>query len=386
MSKKRILIFIDWFTPGYRAGGPVQSIINLINNLGNEMDISIVTSNKDLGDSTPYTNIPYNIWITKERCRAMYLDVAHQNLNQYNILLSEQAYDFIYLNSLFSIYFTLLPLWAVRKEKIKIILAPRGMLGDGALNIKKKKKQLFLMLFRLSGFTKKIIWHATAMNEVMEIKKHFGKDVQVRLAPNFSASMLKKVHVKEKKINELQLFFLSRIAEKKNLKAALQYLAKIDPMYHIDFTIIGPVDEEDYWSDCQQIIYKMPSHIEVQYEGAIPNQALVKYLEGQHAILLPTYHENFGHVIMEAWQNACLAIISDQTPWSHLAEKHIGWDIPLDESEQFIKTIETIAAMDQEHFTSMSSAAVEYAWAFTHNPEILDASLKLFGNMRPNEN
>ena len=72
-------------------------------------------------------------------------------------------------------------------------------------------------------------------------------------------------------------------------------------------------------------------------------------------------------------------IISDQTPWLGLEEKGIGWDIGLDQPDLFIKAIETAADMDQETYTRMSEAAFDYAAAFTRNPEVLEANLKLFG-------
>ena len=53
MKKKKILIFIDWFLPGYKAGGPIQSISNFVNHFGTVFDISIITSNKDLGLLSP---------------------------------------------------------------------------------------------------------------------------------------------------------------------------------------------------------------------------------------------------------------------------------------------------------------------------------------------
>ncbi|CAN5434615.1 hypothetical protein BH10BAC1_BH10BAC1_14720 [soil metagenome] len=30
MAKKKVLIFIDWYLPGYKAGGPRQSVANLV--------------------------------------------------------------------------------------------------------------------------------------------------------------------------------------------------------------------------------------------------------------------------------------------------------------------------------------------------------------------
>ncbi len=378
-SKPKVLLFIDWFLPGYKAGGPIQSIANLVNHLGDEIDISIVTSNKDLGETNGYENIEPNVWIPKGNFRVLYLNESQQNLNRYLELKAEQEYDSVYFNSLFSVKFTLLPLWSFRKSKSKIILAPRGMLGAGALNIKPLKKKIFLQIFKLSGITKKIIWHATAESEANEIQKHFGDQMKIRIAPNLSSKIKPIQNLKEKKSGNLKLFFLSRIAEKKNLKGALNFLKEVNPKFTIDFSIIGPVGEDGYWKECQRIIEDLPSNINVNYLGAIPNQELSGYLRDQQFMLLPTLHENFGHVIMESWQNACPVIISNQTPWRDLQEKGIGWDIPLNQPDLFIKAIETAAAMNHENYSKVSQAAFEFAKAFTENPEVLEANRKLFG-------
>lgn len=376
--KPNVLIFIDWFFPGFKAGGPIQSVTNLVNLLGNEFDFSIVTSDKDLGDVVSYPNVKQNVWANNGGYRVLYLDKANQNKRRYEEILNENKYEFIYFNSLFSLKFTLLPLWSARKTKSNILLAPRGMLGAGALTIKKRKKQLFLRLFKLTGVGNKITWHATAESEVLEIKKHFGNQVKILVAPNLSARITSTFQPKEKQINQLRLFFLSRIAEKKNLKGALGFLSTLDFTYHIDFTFIGPIDEEKYWLECVKIIDQIPSNININHLGSIPNQELSKFLKDQHFLLLPTLNENFGHVIMESWQNGCPVIISDQTPWRDLEEKGIGWDIPLSKPDQFVQALETAAAMDQETYDKMSQAAFEFAKQFTENPEVLVANRNLF--------
>jgi hypothetical protein len=62
----KLLIFTDWFTPGYKAGGPVRSLLNLTRGLQEEVDIYVFTSNKDLGAKEPYLDIPANEWVTFE--------------------------------------------------------------------------------------------------------------------------------------------------------------------------------------------------------------------------------------------------------------------------------------------------------------------------------
>ena len=54
MSKKKILIFIDWYLPGYKAGGPIQSVANLVANLKEEFEFSIVTRDTDYCEKLPY--------------------------------------------------------------------------------------------------------------------------------------------------------------------------------------------------------------------------------------------------------------------------------------------------------------------------------------------
>ena len=60
--KKSILIVYDYFYPGYRAGGPIQSLTNLIVVLQNYFDFSIFTSAFDLDQNEPYEDIEMDKW------------------------------------------------------------------------------------------------------------------------------------------------------------------------------------------------------------------------------------------------------------------------------------------------------------------------------------
>lgn len=377
-SRKRILIFIDWFFPGYKAGGPIQSVVNLIHHLGDEYDFYVVTSNKDLGETEGYSGVSYNSWIQKEKYQVIYLDETQQNLKKYKELFRERNYDSIYLNSLFSVNFTLKPLLLATRFEVKIVLAPRGMLGKGALDIKRKKKQLFLKLFKLSQLSRRITWHATADTEVQEVKQHFGSRAKVHLATNLSAVMTEAPVLKKKDINSFNLFFLSRISQKKNLKAALEYILEVSTDYIIQFTIIGPIEEADYWKECEAIIQRLPENVKVTFVGAIPNYLIKETLKDQHFMLLPTFHENFGHVIMESWQNACPVIISNNTPWQGLEEKKIGFNLDLGKPQDFVEAIERAAEMDQEEFNKCSQAAFNFAKDYCANPEAVEAYRRLF--------
>ncbi|NNE56159.1 MAG: hypothetical protein HKN32_09070, partial [Flavobacteriales bacterium] len=69
----KVLVFTDWYLPGYKAGGPIRSLSNLVYRL--DLDWSVVTSNRDHAAVEPYPNIEPNVWIhgTKGE-RVIYLD------------------------------------------------------------------------------------------------------------------------------------------------------------------------------------------------------------------------------------------------------------------------------------------------------------------------
>ena len=50
MSKVKILIFVGYYLPGYKGGGALRTIVNLVQHLGEEFDFWIVTRDRDLGD------------------------------------------------------------------------------------------------------------------------------------------------------------------------------------------------------------------------------------------------------------------------------------------------------------------------------------------------
>ncbi len=377
-KRQKILICIDWFLPAYKAGGPIQSIANLTSRLKNGFDISILTSNLDLGEPLDIDSKELNVWTEKNGYKVMYLDAAHQNLKFYKKLFSENNYDIVYFNSLFSLKFTLLPFFLLRNEPIRRILATRGMLGKGALAIKPFKKSAFLKLFKVFNLHKKVIWHATAQSEVDEIKTHFGPDREIVLAPNLSAITKGDIPHKIKNENQINIFFVSRISIKKNLLGALNVLSKIDIKYNIRYSIIGPIDDKAYWQKCLTKIKKLPQNITVNYVGSIPNNELSVRLKEEHVLFLPTFHENFGHVIMESWQNGCPVVISDQTPWRNLKRDKLGYDISINNESAFSDAIKHFSAMSQLEYEDWSKSAFDFAKTFIENPKVLEQNKALF--------
>jgi len=344
---KRVLIFVDWYLPGYKAGGQISSCANIVLALQDRMEIFIITRDRDLDDTAAYQGITANTWMPVQDATINYLSPGKENFTIFKKLINEIVPDTIYFNSMFSYRFTLLPLLAIKmsKYKNKLVLAPRGMLQAGALQFKSLKKNLVLSVLYYSGIFKNVLFHATDEIEAKDIKKNIKGIPHIQLVYDFPAMKQDLFTGMEKKPGYLNCLFISRIVGKKNLLYLLELMASTKK--NISLTIIGPVEDKIYWEVCRQQIKNLPPACNVVYNGSIPNNMLPEVYKQHHLFVLPTLGENFGHVIFDAFINGRPVLISDQTPWKNLADKKAGYDINLADKEKFFETLEYFADLDK---------------------------------------
>ena len=65
MKKDNILVFVRYYLPGYKAGGPVVSISEFIKKLNKYANFYVITSDRDFLDNNSYKNIKVNKWNSK---------------------------------------------------------------------------------------------------------------------------------------------------------------------------------------------------------------------------------------------------------------------------------------------------------------------------------
>ncbi len=374
-----ILVFTDWFLPGYKAGGPIRSLANLIATL-TDVQFSVVTRNTDHYSDTPYPGIPSNQWIQHSaNCRVYYFEESAIGWSSMSKLLKEQSYDRIYLNSLFSPKFTLLPLVLMRKLGLskRCILAPRGMLKAGALSIKGNKKQLFLRLSQWMGLFKAIQWHATSDEEYREIQHHFPHAQAIHLAPNVATAITPKKNKPTKSPGELLLICIARISAEKGIKEALEYLKAAELKGTIRCDFFGTIQNPEFLSDCQRLADSIEG-VQIAFHGEIPPSEIPAKLSSYHFFYLPTWGENFGHAIAESLNSGTPVIISNKTPWLQLQSKNAGWDLPL-ESTAFVPVLQQCVAMTDKEYQMKSESAYQLAQQISQDKKIIEAQYALFG-------
>ncbi len=379
MRKPRVLIFIEWYLPGSRSGGPVQSCANLIAHLKDEFEFSVVARNTDYMSETPYANIKSDQWnVLSDGTRVYYFSANKLSKQAIYSLLKSEEYDRVYLNGIFSKYFTLTPLrYFMGMTGSKVIVASRGMLADSALAIKRSKKSLFLFFAKQFNLFGGVLFHATNEQEAISVKKKFGVNAKICIAPNLPEKHdMKEWKSRSKQENLLKLVNVARIAPEKNIKYALEVLQSVTS--NVQYDLYGPVYDERYWSECKQIIRMLPGNIKVNYKGSLESNQVSETISQYDLLFLPTLGENFGHVILQALSVGTPVLISDKTMWKGLENKNAGWDILLSDRNKFVSVIETCAKMSPSEYETVSKGAFDFAEAYRSNKEPVEENRQLF--------
>lgn len=339
----KILIVMEGFFPGQKYGGPPVSVDNLCT-LMNEHECYIVTCNHDMGESKVYSDIKKG-WNKRKNCEVLYLSDEEYEYKRFEKVIRELHPDIIYLQGLFQK--CIIPcLMLAKKNNVPVMLAPRGELCAGAFK-KKYKKIPYIVFLKLFGLLKNVYFQSTSDEETLAIE-HFltAQKEKVFLLNNVPSIPENKNLDSNKKSGQANFIFLSRIVPKKNLLAAINYMASVKG--NVRFDIYGALEDENYWEECKARIDQLPQNIKVEYRGLINHDQVHDTFRKYDAFIFPTYSENFGHVIAESLMVGCPIIISDQTPWTDVSKVKGGWSIPLDNSKQYIQAIQEVIDADKD--------------------------------------
>ncbi len=364
-KKPKILIFCDYYLPGYKSGGGMRTIVNMVDRLHDRFDFRIVTRDHDGKlDRRQYTGVKINDWNTIRNAKVFYLSKENVKLSKIRELISTVQPDSIYINS----YFATPAIYVLKLRKLKlipnyrIVIAPCGELSEGALRIKSSKKKIFVNLAKMTGLYKDLIWKASSELEKDEIEKLKSPTDKVFVAPDMPPKQIfpeyRQKDKLKKKTGAAKMAFLSRFMRKKNFKWLLENLGTVKGKLSID--IFGPLEDEIYWNECQKIIKNLPENIKIEAKGAIPHEQVVKTLFQYHFFILPTLGENFGHIFLEAMAAGCPLIISDRTPWQELEKKQIGWEIALENPEKWVEVINKTIGMPETPYQELSNSTRDY--------------------------
>lgn len=374
-----MLILCDWYSPATLAGGPIQSVQNIVSHLFGYFHIWVYTSAYDLGKNEVMKDIQTNTWVNKsEPIKIYYQSLKSPGASVFKKIIQTTNPDIVYLNSMFSKHYVIdfLRFQMQEKGNRKVILAPRGMLKQSALEKKKLKKWVFLFFAKIIGLYHGVRFHATNVEEQNEILRYFP-NASVSVIANLPPPILAYPPILNKLDYQLKLCFVGRIHPIKNLQFILDLLRELKN--NIAFSIIGHEEDNHYAIACHHLVESLPANIAVTFLGGLPHDVINDILAKHHLFILPTLGENYGHAIIEALSVGRPVLISDQTPWKNLHEYHAGWELPLSDKQAWIKAIEEAASWDQGEFDKHCLGALEYARAHTKVEELVEKYREMFG-------
>lgn len=361
--------------PGTASGGPVRSCANFIDHLSQEFSFYIITRDTDYCSKDPYNSIISNAWNTLENGTKVYYCSSDRIANTLlTKLFKEKTFDTIYINGIYSWYFSILPL-LVFKNHPRVLVAPRGMLNPQAFSVKPLKKRLFIFLAKRFGLFTNVTFHATNAIEKNHILNTIGHSCKVLVAPNMPRA-IKEQFVAKDKHNPTRFISLARISKEKGTLKMLQAFTSLDSPVVLD--LYGPIYDTAYWNLCQQMIKNLPKCVEATYKGIAKSQEVPKLLAGYDFFIMLSEGENFGHAILEAFSAGVPVISSNKTPWLGLSQKNIGWDLDTNNTVVLGQVLKQVCSMSLKTYAQKSKAAHEFATQFVNNKQLLKSNTSLF--------
>lgn len=396
----RVLVLTPFYLPGFAGGGPIRTLAAMVASHHERHDFAVLTSVYDWGADEPLS-VPTDRWTAVGGARVRYLGrqgAVRSGLEVLRLVRRSRP-DVLYLNGLFPPVWSLAPAVLARlglAHGPRLLVAPRGELGAGALAIKADKKRIFLRTARLTGLYQGATWHASTPGEAAEIVAAFpGARVLVREnetelpthathpdAAGEATPLVGETGVDSRRADAprgrtpVRLLYVSRLSEKKGLHVLLQALALVVPPVVLDIAGGG---DPTYEARCRGLVAALPDRHQVRWLGSLPPHALSQLYATHDALALPTAHENFGHVVPEALARGCPVLLPDTTPWSAALTSGGGRLVPSREPDDWAAAVTSMATTTAEdRLLARHGAARAYdAWAAarpTHSVfDLLDA-------------
>jgi len=306
-----------------RHGGPSQSVRALANHLARAGHAVELLATQEPGDTASaaagdaatvrlFPRIP-----PRSICRAPALQ-AH---------LRQTSFDCVHQHSLW-LRTLAYAAQAARRQRVPLVISPRGMMTDWAWQHRRWRKQLASWLIHPGALAQADGWHATSAEESDDIRRR-GFTQPVCVAPN-GVTLPAREELAAARTAWLALcpaaatrpvaLFYSRLHRKKRVRELIDLWAATP---RGDWLLLVVGTPEDYTAETLAA--------EVAARGLTDGIAVLDGADRPppYAIaslfVLPSHSENFGLVIAEALAAGVPALVTDTTPWTGLAGAGAGW-------------------------------------------------------------
>jgi glycosyltransferase involved in cell wall biosynthesis len=245
------------------------------------------------------------------------------------------------------------PNWATgrvaRRHAIPCILSPHGMLAPWSLEHSKWKKRFIAALFEGRNITKAACIHACSNIEAESIRRYgyTGPIGTVPLGLNshelenarrWSEYSPAQLSLPEGK--RIALFF-SRLHVVKGVENLLRAWARISKRFPEWQLVIAGYGHPEYISTLHSLTESLGISRCVTFHGPAFGEDKWKLIGCSELLLLPSFTENFGMVVIEALAASVPVITTKGAPWEDLEAHNCGWwiDVGVDPMVEILRNV-----------------------------------------------
>lgn len=316
------------YKPAYCYGGPTQSVSLLCEALteANVLSIEVLTTtaNGNL-DLPPSSALPVQVdgvstyyfpRLSKDHshfCPKLLFHLLQKPRQQAHILHIHSWWNLVSMLS------CLLAKW----KRLPVVLSPRGMLSDYSFHHRKSPLKWLLHQTIGAKLLRYCHIHCTSEQERRELLQ-FQDANRISVIPNFIDL---RVSTKGKRFNTddkcFKMIFLSRIDPKKGLELLFHALSKLN--FRWSLTIAG-TGNADYLLALQQLAKELGISDAITWWGSADRSSKYQLMAAHDLLVLFSYNENFGNVILESLLMGTAVAISESVALADEVKRNdIGW-------------------------------------------------------------
>jgi glycosyltransferase involved in cell wall biosynthesis len=363
-----ILQVIPTYLPAWRHGGPALAVHGLSRALtaaGHR--VSVFTTNVH-GDTL--LDVDPGAPVDRDGVEVRYFPVSGPSrLGRSPVMKRElnatiEAFDVLHLHSVF-LAFTSSAARVAEKADKPYVLAPRGMLVPELLRSRGRlRKSLWLRAVERRTIERASAIHVTTELEAADLERMALDLPPVHVVPNgvnvdallADRSMAPSAAIESAIAAGPYFLFLGRISWKKGLDRLIPWIAGLEGAR----LLIAGNDEERLQPDLEQQARERGAADRIRFCGPVHGADRAALLAGALALLLPSYSENFGNVVIEAMALGAPVVVTPEVGLAAtVADEGAGLVVP-GEAEAWAGALTRLRS-DPEARTTMGRRGLEAA-------------------------
>jgi glycosyltransferase involved in cell wall biosynthesis len=312
----KLLHVVASYLPAIRYGGTIVSVHGLCRALADRgHDVHVYTTSVNGDANSP---VPHEVAVDMDGVKVWYFSSPRFRRLYWAPSMKRQLrrhvsdFDVLHTHAIY-----LWPLWTAartaRDAGVPYVVSPRGMLERALIEEKSAVlKAALIGLIERRTLEGASAIHVTSARELQETSAFGFRLPPIYEIPNGVSldSELRRPSAAIATLAARQPFvlFLGRISWKKGLDRLLRAFALVD---HARLVIAGN-DEEQLQPSLETLARQLGVGDRVIFTGGVGNADKAALLRTAQCLVLPSYSENFGNVVVEAMAEACPVIVTPE--------------------------------------------------------------------------